>query len=208
MKKKFVLIGIAVVLLAGCSGKSKETESTKTESSNSSSVSRSTTKETASKATDETISGSESVTSDASSVDADYPYTVPVTAIQNIVFANGGMNVPQTIGVNFTNESNGKITFEQANPDAMFTTVYSAAYQQIPTKTIRIFSEGANGIRTVSVNTELVMGTKVEDGNGINLEGNMYVFYNNNGGISLITPNYAGNVAVEDMDVMLEYLVK
>ena len=34
--------------------------------------------------------------------------------------------------------------------------------------------------------------------------GPLYIFYNNQGEISLITPNYAGNVTQDQIDVMLE----
>lgn len=38
--------------------------------------------------------------------------------------------------------------------------------------------------------------------------GTMYLFYNHDGGLSLATPNYAGNVPADQMDVMQEVLPK
>ncbi|MGY3765476.1 hypothetical protein ACWOAH_02850 [Vagococcus vulneris] len=34
----------------------------------------------------------------------------------------------------------------------------------------------------------------------------MYLFYNNQGTVSLVTRNYGGNVGVEDQDTMMEYV--
>lgn len=74
----------------------------------------------------------------------------------------------------------------------------------IPTKQIRIFSAGihTNQIRTVKVNTQINLVQNQPS--SYTFEGPMYLFYNNQGGISLVTPNYAGNVSDNERDVMLE----
>lgn len=75
----------------------------------------------------------------------------------------------------------------------------------IPTTAVRVFSAGNNAVRTVNVNTEIVIDY-LAGSHGAYDAGNFYVFTNSSGTLSLATPNYAGNVMETESDVMLEYL--
>ena len=83
---------------------------------------------------------------------------------------------------------------------------YELSINTIPTKEIRIFSAADNSIRTVKVNTELILGTNISSNDEQNRPDTLYLFNNKNGSISLITPNYAGNVTDDQKDVMLEVI--
>lgn len=83
---------------------------------------------------------------------------------------------------------------------------YELSINTIPTKEIRIFSAADNSIRTVKVNTELILGTNISSNDEQNRSGTLYLFDNKNGSKSLITPNYAGNVTDDQKDVMLEVI--
>ncbi len=87
------------------------------------------------------------------------------------------------------------------------TSRYRATIATVPTKTIRVFSVGTNQIREVKVNTQISIG-KILGGtqDRKDYHGTMYLFYNHDGGLSLATPNYAGNVPADQMDVMQEVL--
>ncbi|MHC5373070.1 hypothetical protein ACYSNU_04645 [Enterococcus sp. LJL120] len=95
--------------------------------------------------------------------------------------------------------------------------VYVISFKDVPTKEIEIFGGiGTDGaVRIVKVNTEIEL-TKyyqeedTEDGsiNSYNdLEGEVYyLFYNNQGTVSLATKNFARNVlTAEETKIMLEY---
>ena len=64
---------------------------------------------------------------------------------------------------------------------------YELSINTIPTKEIRIFSAADNSIRTVKVNTELILGTNISSNDEQNRSGTLYLFNNKNGSISLIT---------------------
>ncbi len=76
--------------------------------------------------------------------------------------------------------------------------------QDVPVKSIRIFSAETNEIRTVQVSTMLSIGVQISGAtNKNNQSGNLYLFHNKHGRLSLATPNYAGNVSADQSDVML-----
>lgn len=129
-----------------------------------------------------------------------YPYGVASGQVDN-TYRFHGMNVPDAVNVN---TANGTVTFDSGGTQ----NVYSASYQEIPTRTIRVFSASDNSVREVQVNTEVVMGNLLEGDPNRNgsLSGNLYAFQNSNGGTSLATPNYAGNVPMDMTDVMIEVL--
>ena len=103
------------------------------------------------------------------------------------------MNVPPAITI-ATNKTTTTVTFDATKNQ------YEANVTTIPTKEIRVFSHTDNSIRTVKVNTQLTLAK----GSGQYLNDTLYLIANNQGGLSLLTPNYAGNVPQEQQDVMLE----
>ena len=116
-------------------------------------------------------------------------------------FYFNGINVPDSININ-TNTN--QITF---NADTNNETVYNFTMQDVPVKSIRIFSAETNEIRTVKVSTMLSIGVQISGAtNKNNQSGNLYLFHNKHGRLSLATPNYAGNVSADQSDVMLEVL--
>ncbi|HDT8144473.1 TPA: hypothetical protein RD697_002735, partial [Enterococcus faecalis] len=140
------------------------------------------------------------------------PYAVDLSSLNNpLVFNFKGMNVPTSITLENLNSTptatfrtklfgaeNGQVK-EAINK-------YELSINTIPTKEIRIFSAADNSIRTVKVNTELILGTNISSNDEQNRSGTLYLFNNKNGSKSLITPNYAGNVTDDQKDVMLEVI--
>ena len=116
-------------------------------------------------------------------------------------FYFNGINVPDSININ-TNTN--QITF---NADTNNETVYNFMMQDVPVKSIRLFSAETNEIRTVEVSTMLSIGVQISGATNRNYQsGNLYLFHNKHGRLSLATPNYAGNVSADQSDVMLEVL--
>lgn len=112
-----------------------------------------------------------------------------------------GMNVPESININ-TNTN--QITFNSGSDQEA---VYNLTMQNISAKTIRIFSANTNDIRKVKVSTALSIGSQISGAiNANNQSGDLYLFHNLHGGLSLATPNYAGNVPADQTDVMIEVL--
>lgn len=87
---------------------------------------------------------------------------------------------------------------------------YELSVVTIPTKEITIFN-GAKmgpGKRTVKVNTELkLLPETVDSIDSFSDFSNYkyYLFHNSQGEVSLIVPNFAGNVGVGDLETMAEY---
>ncbi|MDO4431713.1 MAG: DUF1002 domain-containing protein [Aerococcaceae bacterium] len=132
-------------------------------------------------------------------VDADRPYAVDLSQYgQDIWFKRDGANIPTYLSLH-ANEGHFFQHYADQSPIANYTV------ESIPTKEVRIFSADGSGIRTVKVNTLIKVQTR--DGSLTEQESFHYAFVNRNGGLSLATPNYAGNVEPQDADVMLEYLV-
>lgn len=216
---------ICMLFLAGCNNKketTKETKSSESSVTKSTSTSRSknnissknaetTTSSTSSVSSDSieaagstnhmetSVSSSESSESPAFNQAA--PYAVDVTQLSYpVTFNLGGANVPRTIIL----ENNGEMTLNFPASNSTYSNQFAAQADTIPTKEIRISSHDGSGIRTVKVNTQITL-TKHLVGNGMQSQSNvMYLINNRNGGLSLITPNYAGNVGPDQMDVMLE----
>lgn len=207
--KKYVMSSLGMLLLlAGCSS-GENNSSTSSTSSTSSSVSQMTEKSTSNlavSATSESSKNSNSKESSTTDMSNEYPYDVSLDAVKAATFYNNGMNLPQEIALTVEQGSQGTASFTIKSPDGDFMTSYAISYQQNPTKTIRIFSADTHEIRTVKVNTELVLGDRLFSDQNRVMTGNLYVFVNKSGGLSLATPNYAGNVDEQDSDVMLEYL--
>ncbi|WP_154064205.1 hypothetical protein [Enterococcus faecalis] len=224
--KKLVCV-ILVIFLTGCSSqkanepKEQENSTNHTTSMKSSTNHYSSSTETSSNKTSESASTTQASAKSKNEVSTNVeetnsleatPYAVDLSSLNNpLVFNFKGMNVPTSITLENLNSTptatfrtklfgaeNGQVK-EAINK-------YELSINTIPTKEIRIFSAGDNSIRTVKVNTELILGTNISSNDEQNRSGTLYLFNNKNGSKSLITPNYAGNVTDDQKDVMLEVI--
>ncbi|MCB5953467.1 hypothetical protein [Enterococcus sp. CWB-B31] len=222
MKKKILLVAGLTILLAGCSELPQQERKKQAEAEEFglfvdklAVLLKERKLEEKEKATEETSSSSQETTAASTDVSAEavqeaadksqYPYMVSLTDLATVGrFSTNGMNTPNNIDLSFITESNGVVTMSFNQPSSNII-MYTASYRQIPTKSIRVFSAGTNEIRTVSVNSEIILEYLASAYGGLD-QGNLYVFTNSGGGLSLATPNYAGNAASGQEDVMLEYL--
>lgn len=139
-----------------------------------------------------------------------YPYAVAREGLKYpATFNFQGMNIPNSVTLDFSQGNSGKIIF---NINLAGQQEYNATFNTIATKEIRVVNVNdtlENRIRTVKVNTEITMelSDKYDHPNVTNDTNKFYLFVNKNGGISLATPNYAGNYAEGEADVMLEVLL-
>lgn len=215
MKRKVLVPLLLSLLLSGCSANVPEEATTSSssqkqmtsetvESSQSSlSDTKTVTRASASGSTSESVSETESPkTPETASA---YPYQIDMSQQSNVLTVSfEGFNVPDTVTID---QSKEEVTFESSTPDDSVTSRYRATIATVPTKTIRVFSVGTNQIREVKVNTQISIG-KILGGtqDRKDYHGTMYLFYNHDGVLSLATPNYAGNVPADQMDVMQEVL--
>jgi len=217
MKKTISLIGtltlVSVGLLTGCNNEKDTAQSTSelsqshvsteskqsttmqtTESSSLASTSTSETSTTSQQSTDH----SDATQTTASSVSNEFPYAVDLSQYgPSLTFYFHGVNVPDAVTIQ--NTSPLIISIDDSAS-------YEAQVDTIATKEIRIFSANDNGIRTVKVNTQLTFAKGITSNGNPDFSHNLYLFTNKEGGLSLITPNYAGNVSDAQRDVMLEVL--
>ncbi len=217
MKKTISLIGtltlVSVGLLTGCNNEKDTAQSTSelsqshvstvskqsttmqtTESSSLASTSTSETSTTSQQSTDH----SDATQTTASSVSNEFPYAVDLSQYgPSLTFYFHGVNVPDAVTIQ--NTSPLIISIDDSAS-------YEAQVDTIATKEIRIFSANDNGIRTVKVNTQLTFAKGITSNGNPDFSHNLYLFTNKEGGLSLITPNYAGNVSDDQRDVMLEVL--
>lgn len=218
MKKKVVVFVGLLFLLTGCTSSRPKSEKDSLlqafdqaveEAKKESSESKAKTEESTSASSIESAETTEETEPSTSAIEVPtidkntYPFGVPMMDITSTgVFATTGMNVPQTIMVSFITEASGSVALVS---NGGRTEYYTAQYQLIPTTAIRVFSAGTNEVRTVNVNTEIVI-EYLAGSHGAYDAGNFYVFMNASGTLSLATPNYAGNVMDSERDVMLEYV--
>jgi hypothetical protein len=217
MKKTISLIGtltlVSVGFLTGCNNEKDTAQSTSelsqsrvsteskqsttmqtTESSSLASTSTSETSTTSQQSTDH----SDATQTTASSVSNEFPYAVDLSQYgPSLTFYFHGVNVPDAVTIQ--NTSPLIISIDDSAS-------YEAQVDTIATKEIRIFSANDNGIRTVKVNTQLTFAKGITSNGNPDFSHNLYLFTNKEGGLSLITPNYAGNVSDDQRDVMLEVL--
>ena len=217
MKKTISLIGtltlVSVGLLTGCNNEKDTAQSTSelsqshvstvskqsttmqtTESSSLASTSTSETSTTTQQSTDH----SDATQTTASSVSNEFPYAVDLSQYgPSLTFYFHGVNVPDAVTIQ--NTSPLIISIDDSAS-------YEAQVDTIATKEIRVFSAKNNEIRTVKVNTQLTFAKGITSNGNPDFSHNLYLFTNKEGGLSLITPNYAGNVSDDQRDVMLEVL--
>ena len=228
--KKLVFVAL-VVLLTGCSSqKTNESKNQEKSATNTTSVQKSTTnyssstessssteiKETSTSSSTNQVSttpkSEPSTNVEESNSLESAPYAVDISNLNNpLVFNFNGMNVPNSVtleNLNSTPTATFRTKLIGAENSQLKESInkYELSINTIPTKEIRIFSADDNSIRTVKVNTELILGTNISSNDEQNRSGTLYLFNNKNGSISLITPNYAGNVTDDQKDVMLEVI--
>lgn len=200
------ITSLTLFMLAGCASvqNNKKSDSTismsstkNNDSSESSQVVTSSSTKTQTQSSTQQTAVASTNTSSSETVEANdnaASYGVDVTQFATpVTFNLKGMNVPTAITI-ATNKTTTTITFDATKNQ------YEANVTTIPTKEIRVFSHTDNSIRTVKVNTQLTLAK----GSGQYLNDTLYLIANNQGGLSLLTPNYAGNVANKQQDVMLE----
>ena len=218
MKKTISLIGtltlVSLGLLTGCNNEKDTAQSTSelsqslvsTESKQSTTMQTTENSSLASTSTSETSTSSQQSTdhsdttqTTASSVSTnEFPYAVDLSQYgPSLTFHFHGVNVPDAVTIQ--NTSPLIISIDDSAS-------YEAQVDTIATKEIRIFSANDNGIRTVKVNTQLTFAKGITSNGNPDFSHNLYLFTNKEGGLSLITPNYAGNVSDDQRDVMLEVL--
>lgn len=218
MKKTFSLIGtltlVSLGLLTGCNNEkdtaqstselsqsrvsTESKQSTTTQTTESSSLASSSTSKT-STTSQQSTDHSDATQTTASSVSAnEFPYAVDLSQYgPSLTFYFHGVYVPDAVTIQNTSPLIISIGDSAS---------YEAQVDTIATKEIRIFSANDNGIRTVKVNTQLTFSKEITPNSNPDFNQNMYLFTNKKGGLSLITPNYAGNVSDDQRDVMLEVL--
>lgn len=224
MKKVWIsFMLMAALVITGCSsGKDNQSASSETstsvsetsETTNSSSVSQTTQESETGDNSSTAVSGNTSNSS--TSTGTNFPYTVDVNALGNsaVFYYGNSVNFPTS----FTLENLASrqpvvtVTYDLSDGTSDITK-YQGTVEEIPTKEIRVFSAStsSNNIRSVSVNTRINLDTRLEGTRNLqegDSNGAMYLFVNNNGGYSLVTPNYAGNVPDENRDVMQEVLMQ
>ncbi|MBE9909339.1 hypothetical protein [Enterococcus casseliflavus] len=197
MKKIVNSVGVVALLsfgiLAGCTREQQKSNSSQINiSSNSSSV-----------VADQSDGQSSNIIEESqleenNEPDNSFPYSVDLNQYSSpLNFYLKGSNVPSAITIKNTDSTVISIDDNVS---------YEAEAVNIPTKEIRIFSHDNNEIRSVKVNTELKFKRYLKSNGNSDFEKNMYLFTNNDGDLSLATPNYAGNVDEEQQDVLLEAL--
>ena len=147
-----------------------------------------------SQASDQESADGEDVTVQGSAQGDDYPYGVSAENVGAISFVipHTVANAPQNINLD-NNEGYVNIP-GQGN--------FAMQIKQVPTKTIQVFSAQLPGqIRDIKVNTVVEV-----DNDQADFPKEWYLYYNEQGGISLAAPNFAGNTTADQADTMQEYL--
>ncbi|WP_164470845.1 DUF1002 domain-containing protein [Vaginisenegalia massiliensis] len=203
-------VQVAQVTVEGSQAPAKPNDQTSV--SEESAASESQSQEAASAANQETDSQSQEVSQPESESSAAESMTAETTAPESNPTPSGmvgaidlaqlgqtakfhleGMNIPKDITLDLANST---IDIEGKGQ-------HKVQLVEAPEKTIRIFSADGSGIREVTVNTVILF----TDATDPDLK-DMYLFMNKSGGVSLVAPNFAGNVEPQDADVMMEYLQK
>ncbi len=224
MKKITLLITsismLSLITLTGCSSKNESNKQTKDFNKPKASTSISSTQQSSSTIENTKVSSSSITTSTStpsgesestqtsstisqpdspasSSSQPSMPFVVDLTQYQMpMTFYFKGYNVPNSVAINDANSSSVTFTFKDKT-----SVTYTAQKVDIPTKVVSIFSAKDNTVREVKVNTQINLINTVSD-----IHGPLYLFHNRDGGISILTPNYAGNVTQDQRDIMLEVI--
>ncbi|WP_265458992.1 hypothetical protein [Enterococcus sp. HY326] len=208
------------LMLTGCNNQTEKSQAVDSQASSTTSSileSSESTESTSSQQTQETSRTSDTsgnTTESSSIADAvnKFPYAVDLSALaSSITFYHGvSVNYPTSFTLDNLMSREPLITITFESPDnTVGASKYQGSITEIPTKEIRIFSAKDDYIRSVFVNTQINLDLHIEGEHdyqeGVNNRP-MYLFANADGGYSLATPNYAGNVLEQDQDVMQEVL--
>lgn len=133
-----------------------------------------------------------------------YPRAIDQEDMQGVLnYHKQGFNVPNYVSIDFNSK---QISYRTNNP-TIPAAVYKFTVSNIPLKTVSVFMNDRPGVtRGAELNTKITPTTHISGNKSPDMYYPMYLYYNENGKISLVTPNYAGNVPDYQKDVMLEYL--
>lgn len=227
MKKISVLLFIALALAAcsqsktdsSSSDKSSETTATSTTVVQSSSSQQMSVAQSSSQQTSTVQSSSQQTSSDIQEESVSYAvnlddFTQELTlqdgrkqTVHHLEFESKQKNQPVTILLNtkdLNNTGNGLYITTTAG-DEFF---YPASIAEEPTKTITVTND-AGEKREVNVNTVVKVATPEDSSDPMQIVGDTYfLFYNNQGTISLATRNFAENAVGTTLDTtnLVEYL--
>ena len=144
-----------------------------------------------------------------SSVEAsEFPYAVQKNKLPNIMTFtfDESVNLPSAVSISEIDSDSQIVSFSYNYPEQTSEhTQFMAIMHTIETKSIRVFSPSYSDVREVFVNTEITLKEQIS-GSVPMTPHSLYLFVNKDGGYSLATPNYAGNVSDDMRDVMLEVL--
>ena len=218
MKKVYVLL-FGVLLLTACSQNETETNSVAETSDTIETTTQSLeSSETSTQSTEE--SDSEQSTEESSSVgdEKDFPYAVDLDdfiggkdpagkTIHHQVFETNQDNLPPDVTVNIKalNNFGKEISIDLTEGEHL---QYPVSITSIPTEKITL--AGDNGEkRDIKVNTEVKLENHEKNDDSLQIEGDTYyLFYNDEGTMSLATRNFDENPGEEDLDNknMVEYV--
>ena len=219
MKRVSILL-FSVLALAGCS-QSKTDASSTDKSSETTATSTTVVQSSSSQQTSVVQSSSSQQTSSSDTQDESLSYAVNLDdftqeltlqdgrkqTVHHLEFESKQKNQPVTILLNtkdLNNTGNGLYITTTAG-DEFF---YPASIAEEPTKTITVTND-AGEKREVKVNTVVKVATPEDSSDPMQIVGDTYfLFYNNQGTISLATRNFAENVVGTTLDTtnLVEYL--
>jgi len=226
MKKVYVLLFGALLLTACSQGESvsnstsEASDTIETSEQSSENSSSESTSETTTQTTEESTSEQKSEESSSTEDEKDSPYAVDLDDFYqgedpagkpnyHRKFATSQDDLPPDIDVN-TNAVNdsGKDLSVRLSEEESERSIYSVSTSTVPTREITL--TGDNGKkRDVKVNTEVEIEKYEDHDDPLQIDGDTYyLFYNDEGTISLATRNFDENPGKEDLDDknMVEYV--
>lgn len=134
-----------------------------------------------------------------------YPYAVDIDELpDHLSFYLDGVNNPNLIELWLDEQIVELKYLDYSTKECLRVVTFNMEMDYIPTLEKRVFDYERINTRNVKVNTRIKLDAKESSTN----KDEFYLFINRNGNISLMTPNFAGNVTNDYMDVMLEYMIQ
>lgn len=218
MKKISVLL-FSVLALAACS--QSKTDSSSTDKSSETTATSTTVVQSSSSQQTSTVQSSSSQQTSSDTQDESVSYAVNLDdftqeltlqdgskqTIHHLEFESKQKDQPTTILINtkdLNNTGNG-LYITTTGGDELF---YPVSLAEEPTKTITVTNDAGKN-REVKVNTVIKVATPEDSSDPMQIVGDTYfLFYNNQGTISLATRNFAENTAGTALDTtnLVEYL--
>ena len=212
--KKFYLFILGIALLNACSKVPVESVES------SSSMSQESSEEVQESSLVESTSGRAQISEMSSS--QEYPYSVELNDLlvgegeeNQLLFVSSGVNAPLAIGISMDSSQVYLNIYNRGENfnERVLRSIYQLDVANILTKEITLFGGpgSSENKRVVKVNTQLKLNNyqekQVTEQAFESLDGDlMYLFYNDQGTVSLATRNFAGNVGEEDIETMMEYV--